>query len=117
MKKGYTLIELLGVIIILTIIMSIVVVVMINVIKNTNNGIDDATLKILYAQAGEYVKEAHNLPANGTYKVTLKTLRENNKISDSFIESTHDNRITEYSCVKITITNGEMDYEFSYECD
>lgn len=117
MKKGYTLIELLGVIIILTIIMSIVVVVMINVIKNTNNQLDDATLKILYSQASEYVKEEYVLPANGVFRVTLKTLRENNRISDSFIESTHDDRITEYSCVKITITNGDMDYEFSYECN
>ena len=55
MKKGYTLVELLGVIIVLTIIMTIVVVVMINIIKNTNERIDKATAKILYSASENYL--------------------------------------------------------------
>ena len=80
MKKGFTLIELLGVIVILAIIMSITTVVMINIINNTHKTIDESTLKILYAQATEYINEEYVVPANGDFKVTLKTLRENNKI-------------------------------------
>ena len=117
MKKGFTLIELLGVIIILAIIMSIVTVVMINIINNTHKTIDESTLKILYAQATEYINEEYVVPANGDFKVTLKTLRENNKIKDTFIETINDDRITESSCVEINVTNGEMNYEFSYECN
>ena len=117
MKKEYTLVELLGVIIVLTIIMTIVVVVMINIIKNTNERIDKATAKILYSASENYLKDKYILPANGYYKVTLKNLREDNRISDTFIESANDERITETSCVKVSITNGEMEYEFSYECD
>lgn len=117
MKKGYTLIELLGVIIILTIIMSIVVVIMINVIKGTNNNLDEATEKILYSATENYLKETYVLPANGDFTVTLKTLREDNRISNTFIETANDKRITESSCVKVNVTNGEMNYEFSYECN
>ena len=117
MKKGYTLVELLGVIIILAVIMSIVVVIMINVIKSANNKLDSATEKILYSATEAYLKEKINLPANGDFTVTLKSLREENRISNTFIESTNDNRITENSCVKVNITNGEMNYEFSYECN
>lgn len=117
MKKGYTLVELLGVIIILTIIMTIAIVVMINVIKNANDKLDSATEKILYSAAEAHLKDKYILPSNGDFTVTLKTLREENRISNTFIESSNNGKLTENSCVKVNITNGEMNYEFSYECN
>ncbi|MBR1377302.1 MAG: type II secretion system protein [Bacilli bacterium] len=117
MKKGFTLIELLGVIVILAVIATILSISIIKMVENTNGNIDSATEKILFSASEEYLNENFILPANGNYTVTVKTLIENNKINSTFIESQNNESVTNNSCVKVNITNGVMNYEFSYTCE
>ena len=55
MKRGFTLVELLGVIVILSLLMVIVFPTVINLINNTNQKIDQATLDLIYTASDNYI--------------------------------------------------------------
>lgn len=116
MKKGYTLVELLGVFVVLGIIVTVASIIIINIVKNTNEALETSTETLLYTAAVKYLYDNYELPSNGNYDVTVGTLINNDLISNTFLESQTNSHLTENSCVKITIINNVMNYEFSYSC-
>ena len=116
MKRGYTLIELLGVFVVLGIIVTVASVIIINLVKNTQEALETSTEKLLYTAATKYLYDNYELPANGNYDVTIETLINNDLISNTFLESQTNSHLTENSCVKITIVNSVLNYEFAYAC-
>ena len=116
MKKGYTLVELLGVFVVLGIIVTVASIIIINIVKNTNAALETSTETLLYTAAVKYLYDNYELPSNGNYDVTVGTLINNDLISNTFLESQTNSHLTENSCVKITIINNVMNYEFSYSC-
>lgn len=115
MKKGFTLVELLGVIVLLATIILIVTASVLNAVKKTNDTLDESSKKVLYTAAETYLNDNIVLASNGDYTVTLGVLIKNNLISSTFLDV--DKELTNDSCVKVNITNGVMNYEFSYTCE
>ena len=116
MRKGYTLVELLGVLVVLGIIATITTVVLTNVVKNANDTLDEDTKLLLYTAAERYLVDNVNLSSNGNYNVSLGTLMSKDLISKTFVENQGNTRITSSSCVRVSITGGKMNYSFDYTC-
>lgn len=116
MKKGFTIIELLGVVVILTLIATIITVNVINVVHNTNDYIDETTKTILYSATERYLNDKVVIKSNENYVVTLKTLMDSEYIDSYFVDSQDNKEITENSCIKVSVRDGKLNYEFSYKC-
>lgn len=116
MKKGYTLVELLGVLVVLGIIATVTTVILTNVVRSANKEIDDDTKLLLYTAAERYLTDNVSLSSNGNYNVSIGTLMSKDLISSTFIETQDSTKITASSCVKVTITGGKFSYSFSYTC-
>lgn len=116
MKKGFTLVEVLGVLVVMSIIATITYFVVINVMKNANEALDEGTKKLLYTAAERYLDNNVSLSSNGRYTVTVETLINKDLISKTFIDSQSDTNLTTSSCVIVNISNGKKNYEFSYTC-
>ena len=116
-KKGFTLVELISAVAILVLVTTITAIVVLSVVKNANDKLDEGTKKILYSAAESYLDDNVNVQSNGSYSVTIATLLNNDLLSRTFIESQDSDFITLDSCIKVNVTNGVMNYEFSYECN
>ncbi len=76
-KNGFTLAELLGVVVLLSVISLITFPIVIRQIQNTKTNISDATLKVIYDSAKLYVKDDSNtyqLIESDIYCITLQDL-------------------------------------------
>ena len=76
-EKGFTLIELIGVIVLLAIIILITYPSIVNIIKKSNNKIDSATSALIISGAKNMVDENKNsypLTNGNIYCVTIKSL-------------------------------------------
>ena len=116
-KKGFTLVELISSVAILVLLVTITSIIILNVVKNTNEYLDEGTKLVLFNAAEAYLNDNVTVSPNGTYTVTVATLLNNDLISRTFIDSLDDDFITVNSCVVVNVTNGAMTYEFSYECN
>ena len=114
MKKGFTLIELLGVIVLLTTVFTITTIIIISFVKDSNDAVDDATKQVLYNAAERYLYDEVDIENNGNYTITVRNLIESNKVPSTLLDTVD---LEETSCVKVTIINGVMNYEFSYTCN
>ena len=100
MKKGYTLVELLGVMIILGLILLISFPIIINQIKKSNEAISESTKLLIYNSAKLYINDREeDFPINPgiTYYVAVETLVNEGLVSKSL----KDLDIKDY--VKVTI--------------
>ena len=116
-KKGFTLVELISAVAVLVLLTTITTIIVLSVMKKANNTLDEGAKSLLFNAAESYLDDNVNVQANGTYTVTVSTLLNNDLISRTFIDSQDSTFLTLDSCIKVTVTNGAMDYEFSYECN
>ena len=127
-NKGYTLVELLAVFVILGIIIMISVPAITGVINSSKDKSYDQQVKILENAARTYMSENSTLlPDSGSsYNVTIDNLKENGLISNEEIKnpnyssgSTEDKKKIQYfnGCIKVTTTNNKFTYEYQDECD
>lgn len=110
-NKGYTLIELLGVMILLALLISLVLPSVINSIKLSSEEQDSLTNKLIINAAKTYIDDNaddfYSIYGN-TYCISLNTLVENNYLKDS-VELDGKNA-TNSKSVKVNYTN-----KYSYE--
>lgn len=118
-NKGFTLIELLATVVLLGLIFTITYPKIIEVIERKNAEIDDATLKLIYNGADQYMSnKIDNFPdkIGNTYCIALKDIDEENLIPVSV-----DDYIDKYVKIKIGKTNNysivESDYATSQNCN
>ncbi len=112
MKKGFTITEILGVIIILCIIGVIAFPPILNLVKKTEKDIDNSTKELVITAAGQYISRNENdfsKKVGNNYYIYINDLINTQLISDSVFNETS---ITEDSCVKVTVNN---DYKYEYE--
>ena len=126
-NKGYTLVELLAVFVILGIIIMISVPAITGVINSSKDKSYDQQVKILENAARTYMSENSTLlPDSGSsYNVTIDNLKENGLISDKDIKnpnyssgSTEDKKKNQYfdGCIQVTNTNNKFTYIYQDAC-
>lgn len=119
MKKkrfGFTLVEMLGVLIILTIIFVIMVYNISKIIKETKGTIDSATTAVIEDATADFLMEKTDVyprSNNYTYCITLTQLIDNNNLTDQQISSLNDKDMT----VKVNFENNENIYAITKVCE
>ena len=119
MKKGFTLVELIGVIIILALIMLLAVPPILNSIRSTRNELSDASKKIIYTAANLYVSENLNdFPKydGNTFCVSIDTLSKKEYLPTIVYDSATGDEIPKDSLVEIKVENNNYTYNMNNEC-
>lgn len=117
-KNGFTLVELMGVILLLGLVFIVSYTVITNEINKGKTKISDATLKIIYNATDEYLEDNDNYdktPGN-SYCVNVSDLISNNYFDEKIIDQEKNLNVTKI--VKIIIGNSnKMDYEIVDSCN
>ena len=119
MKKGFTLAELIGVVIILALIALLAFPPILNSIRKTKGELSDASKEILYNATELYVSENLNdFPKyNGnTYCVTLNDLVTNEYLPTKVYDATTGEEISLDSKVEVKVENDSYTYNTNNEC-
>ncbi|MBE6149189.1 MAG: type II secretion system protein [Firmicutes bacterium] len=114
MKKGFTIAEMLGVVIILCIIGVIAFPPILNLVKQTEKDIDNSTKELVITAAGQYISRNENdfsKKINNEYYIMINDLINTQLVSNSVFNETS---LTEESCVKVTVNK---DYKYEYEVE
>ncbi len=114
-KNGFTLAELLGVIVILAAVALIAFSPIINQIKDSRKDLDEALNKIIYAAASQYIDES-GLEKEQSYCIRLDVLVNDGKLVEPITDSNgHTLESASYSFY-INYDNGNYLYETKEEC-
>ena len=117
-NKAFTLIELLGVIMILGVLVLIAFPPLLKQIKNTKKGISDATKSLIIDAAKDYYEEnkANYERVEGmTYCIEMNTLVQNNNVNPKLKD--HElNDIDTTKKIKMIYHNKKFDYDISDTC-
>ena len=119
MKKGFTLVELIGVVIILALIALLAFPPILNSIRKTKSELSDASKEILYNAASLYVSENLNdFPKknDNIFCVTLNTLVSKEYLPTKVYDSVTGEEIPLDSKVEIKVDNDSYTYNMNNEC-
>ena len=118
-KNGFTLIELMGVIILLGLVSIVSYTVITNQIDKNKSDVSDATKKLIYVAVDNYLEDNNNtypkLEGNN-YCISLTDLINGDYISDDAIKNVRDINLNK----KIQVSVGsfkKLDYELLNECN
>jgi prepilin-type N-terminal cleavage/methylation domain-containing protein len=115
-KKGFTLVELLGVLVIMAIIMVIVVTPIIGQIRNTAKKLDNASLQVLYKSTASYLDANKNLypKSDGMiYYISVGQLIDSDKLVSSYLSSYSEEVLSRSNVVEVTVKDGGYQYSFA----
>ena len=90
-KLGFTLAEILGVIVIIGILLILIVPTVINRLNSTSEEVDEATDDIIYNAADQYIREhPSDYPPGkaGRYCITIQSLVDDGKLSSPVKDAT-----------------------------
>ncbi len=119
MKKGFTLVELIGVVIILALIALLAFPPILNSIIKTKTELSDASKEILYNATNLYVSENLNdFPKrNGNiFCVTLNTLSSKEYLPTKVYDSVTGEEISQDSLIEVKVENNNYTYNMNNEC-
>lgn len=115
MKKGFTLVELLGVIIVLGIIGLLAFPPIINLIRTERNNVSEATLKLIYSAAEKYMDEnrdTYPIKEDTEYCISLQKLVDAGELTAPITDAQTGNNIPLNKEVYIGILNvGDVTYD------
>ena len=116
MKKGFTLVEIIGSIIILGIVVLLAVPQLLKLIKDTNDELDSATTTLIYTAASRYANDnTLKIENSKIYCVDIKTLISNDYLTANITdEKLGDHGVN--TKIKISIENNKYKYEIDNEC-
>ncbi len=116
MKKGFTLTEMLGAIVILAMISLIAFPPILSRIKDSTKKENESVEKLVINSAKSYVNTNKNkfVLTNGkTYCITLQKLVDENLLRSSIIDSNTDKEIDLSKVVKVTVSGGKYNYTYN----
>lgn len=117
-KNAFTLLELLGVVIILGVLSLIAFPIILNQIKDAKQGIKDSTKTIIIDAAKDYYEENTNnyeRIEGMTYCIDIKTLTDNNYLNKN-LKNENLNNIDTTKKVKLIYHNDKFDYDITDTC-
>ena len=119
-KKGFTLVELLGVIILMSVVILVVVTPIVGHIKNTANKLSDASLSVLNESTSDYLEErVSNYPKTdlNKYYISVGQLIDSKSLNENFLESISSKVLTRSSVIIVTVENGNYTFKIAEEVD
>ena len=123
MKKGFTLVEIIAVITVMSILLVIITPYILNTVNNKKGEISNEAKQIIYDATDLYVKENQdNYPtvANSIYCIKLETLVKNGKLEAPIKDMKSDKEIPLTDMIKVTIDDyNQYNYELvkKEECE
>ncbi len=118
-KKGFTLVELIGVVIILALISLLAFPTILNSIRNTKSQLSAVSKEILYSAASSYVSDNLNdFPKkNGnTFCVTLESLVQNEYLPTKVYDSVTGEEIPLSNIIEVKYEQDRFNYNINNEC-
>ena len=115
MKRGFTLIELIGIVILLSLISLICFPIILNTIKNTKIELSEANREVIYSGASNYITKYQNMfkkTSGNIYCITLKDL----VIEDMAPSIIHDKNLSLSTYVKVEVVNEQYQYSLEETC-
>ena len=119
-KNGFTLAELLGVIVILTLLLLLVFPSVVRQLKEGEASIDNAVQELIFNSAGNYIeghKNSYPTSQNATYCFTLNTLVNEGEISSNLLIDSKGNMLDLSQTVEVQIINGQKSYKMNNQCE
>lgn len=119
-KKGFTLVELLGVLVIVAILSIVVVTPIIGQIRNNSKKLDEASLKVLYSSTASYLDEYKNqYPKNNKqiYYISIGQLIDSKKLTSNYLSSYSEKTLSRNDIIKINVEDGGYQYSFASAAD
>ncbi len=117
--KGFTLVELIGVVVILGLITLIALPPILNSVRKTKGQISDASQKILYSAAEVYVSENTNSyprTDGNTYCITIGSLVSSNLLPTKVYDAVTGEEISQDNIVEVTVSQGQYSYSLNNSC-
>lgn len=106
-RKGFTLVELIGVVVLLGLIAIVALPPILNQLNNSKNKLSAATLKVFSAATEEFVDEHgidYPIKDGNVYCITLKTLVDYGKLKSPILDASSGDTIDEEAkSMKMTI--------------
>ena len=119
MRKGFTLVELIGVIIVLGLIALIALPPILNAIRGKELEISEASKEIIYSAANLYVSDNSNSfpKTNGnTFCVTLDTLVQGDYLPDVVYDAVSGDEVPLTNMVEVKYEQDRFSYNLNNEC-
>ncbi len=119
MKKGFTLVELLAVILILSLIAAIAYPIVMSSLRDAKRSASDSQKKLVIEAASYWVSDHDNLLSDevgNVYVLTINALKEGNYLSDAILEDLEHGKVLNNACVRIITQSHKYIYEFQDEC-
>lgn len=113
-KMGFTLVELLGVIILMGLISAAIATPILAQINKTSTKIDETALKLLYSDTELYMTKYSNSYkkiSGNVYYITVEQLIESGLLEKEFIDSYSDSVLSKNTQIKVNVMNNSYQYE------
>lgn len=117
-RKGFTLAELIGVIVLIGLLVALAFPPMLKQIKNTKSALSSATEKVIISGTSNYIaknKNNYQVISGAVYCITLDTLVKENFIPDN-LKDVEGELLPLKSFVKVEIDNNAYKYSVSDSC-
>ena len=118
MKKGFTLIELIAVITLLAILGILVIPSILNLVKNKQKDLSDASNDVLYKATELYLSkhDDYDLINGNIYCISLSELASENLITTPFVNPVTRSEISLDKQVEVSVVNKSYTYNFKDSC-
>ena len=117
MKKAFTLMEMIGVIVIIGLLSAIIIPSLINIVSNSGDEISEKSKQVIYSAANLYFEENNSEYLNSVYYVKLETLVDEGRLIKPLKDYETGNEIPLNYCVKGTKNAfNDLEYELVTSC-
>ena len=116
-KKGFTLVELLGVLVLVAVILIVVVTPIVGQINSKKGEIDEATKMVLFSSATSYLDNYQTLYPKGDgniYYISLERMMNAGELSKEYIDGKN---LTKETAIKVTVEDGGYQYSIIQNID
>ena len=114
-KNGFTLVELLAVVTIISILLLLVAPKIVNQLNNSKNDVNEVTKKIIYSAAEKYIKD-NNMKIEYDYCLSVEELQDKEYLSDTITDNKSGLDISKKSIRITPKDNLKYEYELTGEC-
>lgn len=118
-KRGFTLVELLGVIVVLGLLMLFVFPNVVNQLKKGKGDISSAVETLIFNSAGNYIDgnlNTYPVSTDTTYCLTLEQLVSAGEIKENLLIDDQGKKLHLGKKVEVTIKDGKKSYKMNDEC-